>query len=192
MAKRPLPLLTGGLNDVARSDLIDDTQLQECLNYEITGDGILKKRTEQSTFDTGLNTKLDELFSDVLSVSEPYYFVTDIDLTKSNGYTLSSDYIILAFGFTSDEKYEMHTLYKVGETWTNAAQYAVGGAETTLNTLLTDAAIVYSGESDVQFVNSDDRIIITDNVNNAHFVTIDVDGLFRAGKLGMPSPTNKA
>ena len=192
MAKRALPLLTGGLNDVARSDLIDDTQLQECLNYEITGDGILKKRTEQSTFDTGLNTKLDELFSDVLSVSEPYYFVTDIDLTNSNGYTLSSDYIILAFGFTSDEKYEMHTLYKVGETWTNAAQYAVGGAETTLNTLLTDAAIVYSGESDVQFVNSDDRIIITDNVNNAHFVTIDVDGLFRAGKLGMPAPTNKA
>ena len=192
MAKRALPLLTGGLNDVARSDLIDDTQLQECLNYEITGDGILKKRTEQSTFDTGLNTRLDELFSDVLSVSEPYYFVTDIDLTNSNGYTLSSDYIILAFGFTSDEKYEMHTLYKVGETWTNAAQYAVGGAETTLNTLLTDAGIAYSGESDVQFVNSDDRIIITDNVNNAHFVTIDVDGLFRAGKLGMPAPTNKA
>ena len=192
MAKRALPLLTGGLNDVARSDLIEDTQLQECINYEITGDGILKKRTELSTFDTGLTTKFNELLSDVLSVSEPYYFVTDIDLTNSNEDILSSDYIILIFGFTQENTYEMHTLYKVGETWTNTAQYAVGGVETSLNTLLVNSGIVYTVDSDVQFVNSDDRIIITDNVNNAHFVTIDVDGLFRAGNLGMPAPTNKA
>jgi len=192
MAKRALPLLTGGLNDVARSDLIDDSQLQECLNYEITGDGVLKRRTEQDTFDSVLNTKLSELFNTVKVISEPYYFVTDIDLTNSNGYTLNSDFILLAFGITDSGTYEMHTLYKVNETWTNAAQYAVGGAETTLNTLLTDSGVVYTAESDVQFVVSDDRIIVTDNVNPAHFVTIDVDGFFRAGKLGMPAPTNKA
>jgi hypothetical protein len=191
MAKRALPLLTGGLNDVARSDLIDNSQLQECLNYEITGDGILKRRTEQETFDGYLNIKLSELFENVKVISEPYYFVTDIDLTNSEN-TLNSDYIILAFGFTENETYEMHTLYKVGETWTNAAQYAVGGVETTLNTLLTASGIAYTAESDVQFVVSDDRIIITDNVNNAHFVTIDIDGFFRAGKLGMPAPKNKA
>ena len=125
MAKRALPLLTGGLNDVARSDLIDNSQLQECLNYEISGDGLLKRRTEQETFDGYLNIKLSELFDNVKVISEPYYFVTDIDLTNSNGYTLNSDYIILAFGFTSDETYEMHTLYKVGETWTNAAKYSL-------------------------------------------------------------------
>jgi len=192
MAKRALPLLTGGLNDVARSDLIDDSQLQECLNYEITGDGVLKRRTEQDTFDSVLNTKLSELFNTVKVISEPYYFVTDIDLTNSNGYTLNSDFILLAFGITDSGTYEMHTLYKVNETWTNAAQYAVGGAETTLNTLLTDSGVVYTAESDVQFVVSDDRIIVTDNVNPAHFVTIDIDGFFRAGKLGMPAPTNKA
>ena len=113
MAKRALPLLTGGLNDVARSDLIDNSQLQECLNYEITGDGILKKRTEQEVFDNELNTTLSTLFTEVISISEPYYFITDIDLTNSNEYTLNSDYIILAFGFTAEETYEMHTLYKV-------------------------------------------------------------------------------
>ena len=200
MAKRALPLLTGGLNDVARSDLIDNSQLQECLNYEISGDGLLKRRTEQETFDGYLNIKLSELFENVKVISEPYYFVTDIDLTNSDGYTLNSDYIILAFGYNhtiesgeiTNETYEMHTLYKVGDTWTNAAQYAVGGAETTLNTLLTASGISYTADSDVQFVVSDDRIIITDNVNNAHFVTIDIDGLFRAGKLGMPAPKNKA
>jgi hypothetical protein len=193
MAKRALPLLTGGLNDVARSDLIDNSQLQECLNYEISGDGLLKRRTEQETFDDNLNDKLSELFENVIVISEPYYFVTDIDLTNKPSYTLNSDYIILAFGLALDgATYEMHTLYKVGETWTNAAQYAVGGAETNLNTLLTDAGIAYTADSDVQFVVSDDRIIITDNVNNAHFVTIDIDGFFRAGKLGMPAPTNKA
>jgi len=192
MAKRALPLLTGGLNDVARSDLIDNSQLQECLNYEISGDGVLKRRTEQETFDGYLNIKLSELFDNVKVISEPYYFVTDIDLTNSNGYTLNSDFILLAFGIANDGTYEMHTLYKVGEDWTNAAQYAVDGAETNLNTLLTEAGIAYTSDSDVQFVVSDDRIIITDNVNNAHFVTIDIDGLFRAGKLGMPAPKNKA
>ena len=201
MAKRALPLLTGGLNDVARSDLIDNSQLQECLNYEISGDGLLKRRTEQETFDDALNTKLSELFKIVKVISEPYYFVTDIDLTNSDGYTLNSDYIILAFGYNNiiasgeitNETYEMHTLYKVGETWTNAAKYSLPiGTETNLNTLLTDAGIVYTADSDVQFVVSDDRIIITDNVNNAHFVTIDIDGFFRAGKLGMPAPKNKA
>lgn len=193
MAKRALPLLTGGINDVTRSDLIDNSQLQECLNYEISGDGILKRRTEPETFDDVLNTVLSGLFDTVKVISEPYYFVTDIDLTNSDGYTLNSDYIILAFGYTQIGTYEMHTLYKVGETWTNTAKYSLPiGTETTLNSLLTDAGIIYTADSDVQFVVSDDRIIITDNVNVAHFATIDIDGLFRAGKLGMPAPKNKA
>ena len=68
MAKRALPLLTGGLNNVARSDLIDDSQLQECINYEITGDGVLKKRTEQAQFDNVLDDKLITLFSDIISI----------------------------------------------------------------------------------------------------------------------------
>ena len=202
MAKRALPLLTGGLNDVARSDLIDNSQLQECLNYEITGDGILKKRTEQEVFDNELNTTLSTLFTEIISISEPYYFITDIDLTNSSfAYTLDSDFIILAFGITNAGNYELHTLYKVKipsyddnfiTSWKNVAKYAVGGVETNLNTLLADSGVVYTEDSNIQFVNSSDRIIITDNVNNAHFVTIDNDGLFRAGKLGMPAPKNKA
>ena len=38
---------------------------------------------------------------------------------------------------------------------------------------------------------SDDKIIITDNVNNAHFVAIDKDGFVRVGKLGLPAPKNR-
>ena len=195
MAKRALPLLTGGLNDVARPDMIDSSQLQECLNYEITGDGILKRRTDQGEFDVDLNTRLGELFSEVLSISEPYYFVTDIDLVNSNDYTLNTDYIILAFGITSENAYEMHTLYKVklsdgSDYWTNIAQFN-SDEEVTLNTLLLNSEIVYTSESDVKFTIADDRIIITDNVNNAHFVTIDIDGFFQASKLGIPAPKNK-
>lgn len=195
MAKRALPLLTGGLNDVARPDMIDSSQLQECLNYEITGDGILKRRTDQGEFDVDLNTRLSELFSEVLSISEPYYFVTDIDLVNSNDYTLNTDYIILVFGITSENAYEMHTLYKVklsdgSDYWTNIAQFN-SDEEVTLNTLLLNSEIVYTSESDVKFTIADDRIIITDNVNNAHFVTIDIDGFFQASKLGIPAPKNK-
>jgi len=193
MAKRALPLLTGGLNNVARSDLIDDSQLQECINYEITGDGVLKKRTEQAQFDSVLDTKLITLFSDIISISEPYYSITDIELEQSDGYTLSTNYILLAFGRTHNNTYEVHVLYLINNSgeleWENIADYKT---DQTLNELLLDAGIIYSELSDIQFVNSDDRVIITDNVNNAHYVTIDIDGFFRVGKLGLTSPRNKA
>ena len=193
MAKRALPLLTGGLNNVARSDLIDDSQLQECINYEITGDGVLKKRTEQAQFDNVLDDKLITLFSDIISISEPYYSITDIELEKSDGYILSTNYILLAFGKTHNDTYEVHVLYLINNSgeleWENIADYET---DQTLNELLLDSGIIYTELSDIQFINSDDRVIITDNVNNAHFVTIDNDGLFRAGKLGMPAPKNKA
>ncbi len=62
MAKRALPLLTGGLNEVTRSDIIADSQLQQCDNYEITGDGILRKRKGQTVYDIELNSTLASIF----------------------------------------------------------------------------------------------------------------------------------
>ena len=51
MAKQALPLLTGGLNQVTRNDLIDDTELTESDNYDIKGDGRLVKRKKSSSVD---------------------------------------------------------------------------------------------------------------------------------------------
>ena len=62
MAKRALPLLTGGLNEVTRPDIIEDSQLQECTNYEITGDGVLKKRKAQDVYSSYLNLVLSAVF----------------------------------------------------------------------------------------------------------------------------------
>ena len=110
MSKRALPLLTGGLNELTRSDLIEDSQLQKCDNYEVVGDGTLRKRKDTSVFDTKLDDALfgtkkefydpDDtsdsgnapritdygLFGEgsLIKVSEPYYFPTDIDLTNSS------------------------------------------------------------------------------------------------------------
>jgi len=220
LSKRALPLLTGGLNELTRSDLIDDSQLQQCDNYEVVGDGTLRKRKDTSVFDT----KLDEalfgtgvekqtivktndngttqvvlttdygLFGEgsLLKISEPYYYPTDIDLTNSDYSTLQSDYILLVYGITSGSTYQMHMLYKADGVWTKYAIYNEDGTKETLSDLLTDAGIIYTSASDPQFAFADDKVIIADGVNNSHYVAIDLDGIARAGKMGLPAPRNRA
>ena len=73
MAKKALVSLTGGLNDVDRPDTLAEDQLQECVNYEITGVGRLEKRTDPIHFDQKLTTILNVIFEKVLFISEPYY-----------------------------------------------------------------------------------------------------------------------
>ena len=218
MSKRALPLLTGGLNELTRSDLIEDSQLQECLNYEIIGDGTLHRRKAVEIFDQSLDDKLFStvaengaglaLFGDddiaqvpegifqlgsLKKISEPYYFPTDIDLSNSSFSSLKTDYILLVYG-TVDENdtYEMHMIYKVDSEWTNIAVFNDDGTTKKLPELLNDAGIAYTSKSDPQFAFADDKIIITDGVNNAHYVAIDEDGVARAGKMGLPAPKNRA
>ena len=203
MSKRALPLLTGGLNELTRSDLIENSQLQQCDNYEVIGDGTLHRRKDPEQFDSDLDDFLFKeesgLFwedsSSIISISEPYYLPTDIDLSNKAEYeSMATDYILLVYGEVSGV-YELHVLYKVnlsdGATWTNSAQFASDGVGSTLPELLSSAGITYTSSSDPQFVLSDDKIIITDNVNNAHFVAIDKDGFVRVGKLGLPAPKNR-
>ena len=217
MSKRALPLLTGGLNELTRSDLIEDSQLQQCDNYEVVGDGTLRKRKDTSVFDSNLDDVLfgtgvekylngtlftdDGLFGEgsLLKISEPYYFPTDIDFTNSYYYSaLKSDYILLVYGRTSGTTYEMHMVYRAetrqasGEYWTKDAIYNEGGTTKTLNDLLSESGIIYTEASDPQFAFAEDKVIIADGVNNAHYVAIDLDGVARAGKLGLPAPRNRA
>ena len=222
MSKRALPLLTGGLNELTRSDLIDDSQLQQCDNYEVVGDGTLRKRKDTSVFDSKLDNALfgtqdeilnpkfkavategnggEQLITDyglfgegsLIKISEPYYFPTDIDLTDSSYSSLQSDYILLVYGITSGTTYEMHMLYKADGVWTKDAIYNEDGTTSTLSDLLADSGIIYTSASNPQFAFTEDKVIIADGVNNAHYVAIDVDGITRAGKLGLPAPRNRA
>ena len=73
MAKKAFVSLTGGLNNVDRPDTLEEDQLQECVNYEITGVGRLEKRTDPSSFSRELLTKLNKIFEEIIFISEPYY-----------------------------------------------------------------------------------------------------------------------
>ena len=73
MAKKAFVSLTGGLNNVDRPDTLEEDQLQECVNYEITGVGRLEKRTDPSQYSSNLEVKLSSNFNEVIFVSEPYY-----------------------------------------------------------------------------------------------------------------------
>ena len=81
MAKKAFVSLTGGLNNVDRPDTLEEDQLQECVNYEITGVGRLKKRTEPLDISStsNLQTLLSAVFEEVQFISEPYYLPNKVD-----------------------------------------------------------------------------------------------------------------
>ena len=81
MAKKAFVSLTGGLNNVDRPDTLEEDQLQECENYEITGVGRLKKRTDPLNISStsNLQTLLDAVFEKVQFISEPYYLPSKVD-----------------------------------------------------------------------------------------------------------------
>ena len=81
MAKKAFVSLTGGLNDVDRPDTLEEDQLQECVNYEITGVGRLEKRTEPELIHltSNLQTLIDTVFQETQFISEPYYLPNKID-----------------------------------------------------------------------------------------------------------------
>ena len=197
MAKKALPTLTGGLNELTRNDLIGDSQLQISNNYEVIGDGTLKLRKASETYSDNLDTLLSGLYTDVTVMSEPYY--PQKMLLAPTIYEPTEDFLLLFFGETAGGFYEMHMVFKYtndnGEDdWNNYVTFGenLESNEFTLNDLLTSAGIVFTAESSIQFTIGQDRIVITDNVNDTFFVEIDVEGNVRVGKLGLPAPTNKA
>ena len=81
MAKKAFVSLTGGLNNVDRPDTLEEDQLQECVNYEITGVGRLKKRTDPLDISSTSNLQvlLNLVFEKVQFISEPYYLPNKVD-----------------------------------------------------------------------------------------------------------------
>ena len=65
MSKKALTSFTGGLNNVDRPDMLNEDQLQECVNYEVAGVGRLKKRSDPSVYSSDLNEAIDIIFNDV-------------------------------------------------------------------------------------------------------------------------------
>ena len=185
MSKNALVLLTGGLNEVTRSDIIDNTELQVCNNYEVTGDGVLSKRAGVEEFDTELNLLLDEEFSYIYKISEPYY---PINIVKENEfYNQTNDFILFVFGLKQNQ-FLLHMFYKKTDgTWTNKIN-----DNETLNSRISEQNITYTNESKLEFTVTNQQVIITDNVNVAHYVTVDPDGKVIASTLGIPAPKQSA
>ena len=185
--KKALPLLTGGLNEKTRPDLIEDNQLQVCTNYEIKGDGFLHKRKDAEIYDEGLSTAIAAVFSSVSFVSEPWYPKT---LLKKGTDDMDSDFILFVFGVTATPTYELHIFFTIGGVWTNII---VTTDSETLMTYLAAAGIAYSSDIgfDIEIAFATDSVFIADNVNNTYMVSIDNDGVLSAGISGIPAPTNK-
>ena len=127
MSKNALPLLTGGLNEVTRSDIIDNTELQVCDNYEVTGDGVLSKRRSIEEYDSELNIFLETIFDSIISISQPFYSSNIIKPLNPNYIDLgdqTNDFVLLVYGI-KDSAYEMHMLYENNNGWTKNNVYEI-------------------------------------------------------------------
>ncbi|MBC8527723.1 MAG: hypothetical protein H8D22_12880, partial [Candidatus Cloacimonetes bacterium] len=174
-----IPHLTDGVNNVSRADLIGDTELHQCVNYESVEKGILTRRKDLEVYDEYLNQAISGAFYEVYyPISKPYY-----PMTKPSDMT--GNFILFLFG----NEYRDPPVYKV------KAFYKISDTEWTVNELsgLYSSGVSYSSSSNVRFDIGKEMIIITDYDNNniAHFVTVDEDGNFISGVLGMSAPSNR-
>ena len=164
-----LPLLTGSLNEVSRGDAIADDELQECPNYEETGEGILEKRKKIETYETKLNTLL-ATYDEVITISEPFY-------PKKKLSDQYSSFLLFAF-IISGTNYKLYYIYKDGaDSWTS--------------TQVSISEVSYTNESNMKITIGEDKVIFTDGINIAHYFKIDEDGTAISGIMGIPAPLNK-
>ena len=209
MAKKAFVSLTGGLNNVDRPDTLEEDQLQECVNYEITGVGKLEKRTDPSEYSADLTTKLNEIFHQVAFVSEPYYppnklkgdyedfmlFVYGIkESTDSFSLEIAIPGTIIEQVWTG--KYRFETVfgrkkrYKVYESvssykWTFTNQSGASYMQD-----LYDAGLAYTDKSNIDISIGDRNAYINDGVNPIHKVTITPRGELVASYAGLKAPKN--
>ena len=134
MAKKAFVSLTGGLNNVDRPDTLEEDQLQECVNYEITGVGKLEKRTDPSSYSSSLNTLINNNFSEVIFVSEPYYPPNKI------GEGNIDRHILLIYGKETADNYTMKLA-----VLTSGTTYTI---ENSLSDLY-DNGLAYTAESKI-------------------------------------------
>uniref|UniRef100_A0A6H1ZGP6 Uncharacterized protein n=1 Tax=viral metagenome TaxID=1070528 RepID=A0A6H1ZGP6_9ZZZZ len=168
----PLDRFDGGLNEVARPNILGQSEVQTCENYEIRQPGQLHRRTEPDTWDADLDTLLGTTFDTVLVMSEPYY--PETLMTEMVGY---SEFILFFFGENSGS-YLLYAFYKKSTGW-----YADP---------ITIDNVAYTPESDMWVTIGEDRVLFTDGINPAHYYLINYDGDAVSGKLGIPAPLNKA
>jgi len=159
----------GGLNKVSRPNIITDSETQTCENYEVRYPGQLHRRTEPDTYSSELDTRLAAIFDTVLVMSDPYYPET----IKTS---MTGDFILFFFG-EKTSSYKLYAFYEEAAGWTE--------------TEITIDDIDYTSSSDMWITIGEDRVLLTDGINPAHYYLINYDGDAVSGKLGVPAPLNK-
>jgi len=180
MTIKRIPGLTGGHNDLANPENLNENQVQDSANYEILGDDNLTKRREPEEYGDlvsgdSLKTKLATVYTNTITqISPPYYPVKKLS-------DMTGDFVMLAFGQTANG-YELYMFYENDtNTWT-LTQVDITG-------------VTYTEDTYLEFFVGDDNMIITDTydetTNFPHYVKIDPEGTLITGLFSIKAPTNK-
>ena len=210
MAKKAFVSLTGGLNNVDRPDTLEEDQLQECVNYEITGVGKLEKRTDPSEYSTELTTQLKAIFTEIIFVSDPYYPPNKIQGDYE-------DFMLFVYGIKkSTNDYSMEIAIpatRIEKVWTGEygirwlygrrRRYRIYENVPTFGWTfknekgdsylqdLYDAGLKYTEKSAIDISIGDRNAYISDGVNPIHKITITSRGEIVSSYAGLKAPKNK-
>jgi hypothetical protein len=171
----------GGMNNAVRPDRLPANVARNLVNYVVNGDGILERRRSIDRFNDDLQGKLTRVFGggQALKMAPPYYPATKPD-------DMTGEFILIFYGSTSSG-YKLAAFYEKASGWT---YQAADGSD--LLASLNSAGIVYTEESSPIFYVGEDRVLVADGENPVHYVRVNHDGEFEAGKMGLRSPARKA
>ena len=198
MPKKYITSLTGGLNEVTRADLIGDSEVQECVNYEISGLGILQKRTEPTQYSDSLNSLLNEVYNinslntlgaygSVLFMSPPYY-------PPNKPSDMSGDFMLLFYGSPTPGNvgYAYYLAYESTRAavveWTYKTSTGVDLLESLKNGRL---GLTFDQNNVPEVSIGENGIVLTDNINPPLNIYADSLGKVVAEKFTLNAPKNR-
>lgn len=195
MAKKYITSLTGGLNEVTRPDLLNDSEVQECVNYEIGADGILEKRTEAMQYDAKLDSLLNELYNiydqespgEIAFMSAPYY-------PPNKPSHMSNDFMLLFYGTPTPGNLN-HAYYLICEKTTSEGVVWSHTDENDEDYLLPlkdgRLGLSFDGNNVPRVSIGESGIILTDSINPPLQIEVNPDGEVDCGRLTLNAPKNK-
>ena len=195
MPKKYINAFTGGLNELTRPDLLKDDELQECINYNIDGTGVLTKRSEPDTFDAGLDALLGSLFNvdsstlgEILFMSDPYYPPKKPD-------DMAGDFMLLFYGTPTpgNQGYELFLVYKKIVDSSSDVEYWDYRSNNidVLKSLKETGGVVFDQNNLMKASVGEQGIIVTDSINVPMRIYVDQKGEINSGLMGLVPPLSK-
>lgn len=176
-----IPVLTGGINEVTRADVIEDHVLTECENYVVSGSGKLTVRPDTKSLSFAIPKEVADHDIKLVYAWIPKMYPKDHVIEKAN-------YVLFVYGSIEHNTIEYRNLFMLKLIEDESGKYkwvsVVDNNNVPLATGIATPRITET-EYGLCFVDGSDN-------NPAKFISITQEGEVRYGSIGIPAPLSLA